>query len=292
MCDGLKRLYDVALFCPYCRDPLATGKLVRCAICFTAQHESCWNEAKKCSVFNCEGKDIARIWSKEKIASYSLVFAGVALAGLIGWGLYFYQMMPHPAPVKKKQVVAKNITPLKPTNTKSNPSKPRQPFNRPVPKVEQKPQPAPTPQQVQVDPPVTDPPPVPLANQQKPIFEHFTMEEPVISFPKAGDKLYVGSTYEIKWVNSVPEKYRGNSNIKWSLSIYSPNAFVKSYGFPSHVSSFYLTVTEDFVISDNYLINISLGYSCNIGTSICPVPSNNSYQLEEPFSVSLKGIPF
>ncbi|MCI0619317.1 protein kinase, partial [bacterium] len=64
MCDGLKRLYDVSLFCPYCRDPLATDKLVRCAICFTAQHKSCWNEAKKCSVYNCEGKDIARIWSK------------------------------------------------------------------------------------------------------------------------------------------------------------------------------------------------------------------------------------
>lgn len=43
--------------CPYCKEEIHPGSLmIQCKRCNTAQHQECWNENGRCSVFGCLGK--------------------------------------------------------------------------------------------------------------------------------------------------------------------------------------------------------------------------------------------
>lgn len=47
--------------CPYCRGTLIQRhqRLVSCSSCKTVHHESCWEEAQRCSIFGCTSSRIA-----------------------------------------------------------------------------------------------------------------------------------------------------------------------------------------------------------------------------------------
>lgn len=48
--------------CPYCKEEIHPGSLmIQCKKCKTAQHQQCWNENGRCSVFGCLGKRSAHI---------------------------------------------------------------------------------------------------------------------------------------------------------------------------------------------------------------------------------------
>jgi hypothetical protein len=46
--------------CQVCGSTLASGVIVRCAICSTPHHEDCWDYARKCSTFGCSSPRYVR----------------------------------------------------------------------------------------------------------------------------------------------------------------------------------------------------------------------------------------